>query len=242
MKKSVFIVFLSASISLSAIAQAQEPPSSARSREAISRVKLVLQKELAEAGFVWGTPLFIRIFKKSKELELWLRDQNAFRLFRSYPVCTYGQRSLGPKRRQGDGYAPEGFYYVTPHQMNPLSDFHLSFNLGYPNTYDRIHGRTGGALMVHGSCVSIGCYAMTDKGIEEIFTLADASFRNGQRFFRVHIFPFHMTHRNLNRYQNSKWIEFWRNLKEGYDFFETNGHNPPNVKVKNKRYVFEPSP
>jgi murein L,D-transpeptidase YafK len=125
--------------------------------------------------------------------------------------------------------------------MNPLSNYHLSFNLGYPNSYDRLHGRTGSALMVHGSCVSIGCYAMTDKGIEEIFTLADAALCNGQPFFRVHIFPFPMTEENMRKHVNSKWYEFWKNLKEGYDFFEEGGHNPPNVEVKNKQYVFGPS-
>jgi murein L,D-transpeptidase YafK len=147
---------------------------------------------------------------------------------------------LGPKRQLGDGQASEGFYYVRPIQLNPLSTFHLSFNLGYPNRYDRIHGRTGSALMVHGSCVSIGCYAMTDSVIEEIYTLADAAFNNGQPFFRVHLFPFRMTKGNMERHQDSAWIEFWRNLREGYDYFE-NTFKPPNVLVRNRRYVFEPS-
>jgi murein L,D-transpeptidase YafK len=95
--------------------------------------------------------------------------------------------------------------------------------------------------MVHGDCVSIGCYAMTDPGIEEIYALVDAAFRNGQPFFRVHIFPFHMTTENLFRYKDSKWYEFWTNLKKGYDYFKQNGHVPPNVTVRNQRYVFAPS-
>ncbi len=241
MKKLAIIFLFVATIVITAVSEAQDIPSSARSRAATSRVKPKLQKEFSSAGFNWGTPIFVRIFKKTKELEIWLKDQEKFRLFKTYTICTYGLRYLGPKIRQGDGRAPEGFYYVTPRQMNPLSEFHLSFDLGYPNTYDRVHGRTGSALMVHGSCVSIGCYAMTDEGIEEIFALADASLRNGQRFFRVHIFPFRMTNRNMNEHKYSEWYKFWENLKEGYDFFEKNGHNPPNVKVKNKRYVFEPS-
>ena len=240
MKKSVLIFFFLATFLISAISDAQNIPSSPRSRAAISRVKPRLQQELSDAGLTWGAPIFIRIFKETKELEIWLKKQNHFRHFKTYPICTYGQRSLGPKTRQGDGYAPEGFYYVSPQQMNPLSHFHLSFNLGYPNTYDRINGRTGGALMVHGDCVSIGCYAMTDKGIEDIFALVDASFQNGQKFFRVHIFPFPMIPENMRKHQDSKWYPFWENLREGYDFFEKNGHTPPNVIVKNKRYDFEP--
>ena len=240
--KKLAIIFISvAIIVITVVADAQDIPSSDRSQAAISRVKPKLHGEFSSAGFNWGAPIFIRIFKKTKELEIWLKDRNNFRLFKTYKICTYGWRSLGPKIRQGDGRAPEGFYYVLPRQMNPLSNFHLSFNLGYPNAYDRIHDRTGSALMVHGSCVSIGCYAMTDKGIEEIFAIADASLRNGQRFFRVHIFPFQMTEKNMNEHKFSEWHKFWENLKEGYDFFERNGHKPPNVKVNNKRYVFEPS-
>ena len=241
MKKLAIIIISVAIIVITAIAEAQDIPSSARSRGAISRVKHKLQRDFSSEGFNWGTPIFVRIFKKTKELEIWLKDRKKFRLFKTYKICTYGWRSLGPKTRQGDGRAPEGFYYVLPRQINPLSQFHLSFNLGYPNAYDRVHGRTGSALMVHGSCVSIGCYAMTDKSIEEIFALADASLRNGQRFFRVHIFPFRMTDKNMNDHKYSEWYKFWENLKEGYDFFEKNGHNPPNVKVKKKRYVFESS-
>jgi murein L,D-transpeptidase YafK len=94
--------------------------------------------------------------------------------------------------------------------------------------------------MVHGSCISIGCYAMTDKKIEEIFALVVSAFKNGQKYFRIHIFPFRMTSENMTSHHHSKWHEFWKNLKQGYDFFEDNGHMPPNVTVKNKRYVFEP--
>ena len=241
MKKLAIIFLFVATIVIAAVSEAQNIPSSARSLSAISRVTPKLQKEFSRTGFNWGAPIFVRIFKKTKELEIWLKDRKNFRLFKTYKICTYGWRSLGPKTRQGDGRAPEGFYYVLPRQMNPLSDFHLSFNLGYPNAYDRVHGRTGSALMVHGSCVYIGCYAMTDKGIEEIYALADVSLRNGQRFYRVHIFPFRMTDKNMSKHKYSKWYKFWENLKEGSDFFKKNGYNPPNVEVKNKRYVFEPS-
>lgn len=216
-------------------------PSSSRSREAISRVRSILESELTESGFRYGAPIFLRIFKKTKELEVWLKDEEEFRHFKTYTICTYGGGSLGPKVQQGDGQAPEGFYFVTPQRMNPTSFFHLSFNIGYPNTYDRTHGRTGSALMVHGNCVSIGCYAMTNAGIEEIYALTDNAFRNGQRFFRVHIFPFRMSNANMNKYSTSEWIRFWENLKEGYDFFEENGHIPPNINVRANQYVFEAS-
>ncbi len=213
-------------------------PSSRRSRKAIDSVRPRLEQELEHKKLEYGAPIFIRIFKEEMRLEVWLEGDNGFILFRMYPICTFGHGGIGPKTREGDGKAPEGFYFVTPARLNPLSNFHLSFNLGYPNRYDRYYRRTGGALMVHGSCVSIGCYAMTDGGIEEIYALADAALRNGQRFFRVHIFPFRMNDENMESHKASKWYSFWENLKEGYDFFEDNGHVAPNVEVINGRYVF----
>jgi murein L,D-transpeptidase YafK len=181
----------------------------------------------------------MRIFKELRELEVWCENGSRFVLFKTYAVCSISGH-LGPKLRVGDGQGPEGFYFVTPVQLNPGSRFHLSFNLGYPNAYDRAHHRTGGALMVHGNCVSDGCYAMTDRGIEEIYVLADAALRGGQSFFRVHVFPFRMTDDNMMRHRYSEWSGFWANLNEGYEFFERTGR-PPNVEVEAGRYVFEDS-
>jgi len=168
-----------------------------------------------------------------------MEKDSRFHLFRTYPICTFSGE-LGPKIQEGDDQSPEGFYFVTPIQLNPLSQFHLSFNLGFPNRYDRAHGRTGSFLMVHGNCVSIGCYAMTDPAIEEIYSLADAAFRNGQAFFRVHIFPFRMSEEKMAFYGTSQWLDYWENLKEGYDFFERT-HKVPDVRVLNRRYIFRNS-
>lgn len=216
---------------------AAEIPSSARSRAAIQRVKPSLESALRAKKLRLGAPIFVRILKESKQLEVWLDNGERFVPFKTYRICTYSGR-LGPKRRRGDRQSPEGFYFVTPGRLNPSSEFHLAFNLGYPNAYDRAHGRTGSALMVHGDCVSIGCYAMTDAGIEEIYALADAALRDGQPFFRVHVFPFRMTADNMAKHARSRWKEFWENLKEGYDFFERTGR-PPNVEVRGGRYVFD---
>jgi murein L,D-transpeptidase YafK len=232
----IFFAFTSSFVSLTE----SKIPSSRRSISAIRRVQPNLRCEFEEKKLQYGVPIFIRIFKESMELEVWVKSNDKFELFKTYEICTYGSGTLGPKTRQGDGQAPEGFYFVTPQRLNPLSNFHLSFNLGYPNKYDRINKRTGGDLMVHGSCVSIGCYAMTNEGIEEIYAIADTAFRNGQRFFRVHIFPFKMNKENMEKHKGSKWAEFWNNLKEGYDFFENN-KIPPNVEVSNKKYIFETS-
>jgi murein L,D-transpeptidase YafK len=197
----------------------------------------MLEKSLETSGFQWGAPIYLRIFKAEKCLEVWLLDGRRFRLWRAFDICTYGGRGLGPKICVGDGRAPEGFYFVAPRQLNPYSRFHLAFNLGYPNAYDRYHGHSGSALMVHGACVSIGCFAMTDARMEIIYVLVDAAFRKGQPFFRVHIFPFRMTGRSLAGRNKANSINFWKNLKQGYDYFERH-REPPDVTVEKGRYVF----
>jgi len=228
---------------------------------AAEKVRPELEAALKKKGLRFGAPIFMRIFKESNELELWVQREAQtpaeqgdaeFELFRTYKIC-YWSGDLGPKLKQGDGQAPEGFYFVTPGRMNPLSRYHLSFDLGYPNAYDRAHKRTGNYLMVHGSCVSIGCYAMTDERIEEIYTLADAAFAGGQKYFRVHCFPFRMTDARMEKAAKSeasgsndetppesemRWLSFWRNLREGFDAFEKT-KRPPNIEVEDGRYEIE---
>jgi len=145
----------------------------------------------------------------------------------------------GPKLGEGDGQVPEGFYHVAKAALKPDSTYHLAFDLGFPNAYDRHHGRTGSAIMVHGNECSIGCLAMTDPLIEEIYTLCDAALTNGQPFFRVHVFPFRMTATRMTTAAGQPWEDFWKNLKQGYDHFEKSG-TPPEVTVAADRYRFGP--
>ncbi|MEN2495273.1 MAG: hypothetical protein TECD_01194 [Hyphomicrobiaceae bacterium hypho_1] len=182
-----------------------------------------------------GAPIFIRIFKQESELEIWKqREDGHFYHFKTYPICTWSG-NLGPKRRHGDKQAPEGFYTVNENQLNPNSDFHLSFNLGYPNGYDRSHGRTGKFLMVHGRCTSVGCYAMTDSLMEEIFSLAREAFYGGQKVIHVHAFPFRMVRFEMSRNSQDPNFLFWQRLKQGYDYFELT-RIPPQIAVCNKEY------
>ncbi|MDX1496136.1 MAG: murein L,D-transpeptidase family protein [Salinisphaeraceae bacterium] len=195
-----------------------------------------LKRKVAAKGLKFGAPIFIRIFKQSRQLELWIQNGEQFELFRSYPICEMSG-TLGPKLREGDEQAPEGFYWVNAGWMHPRSSFHLAMNVGYPNEYDRSYERTGSAIMIHGECSSSGCFAMTDPYIEEIYLLAEAALLGGQDYFRVQIFPFRMTEANMRRHGKWRWADFWQNLKEGYDFFEQH-KRPPNVEVENQRYVF----
>jgi len=184
--------------------------------------------------------MLARIFKEEAELEIWkVDDTGRYALLKTYPICRWSG-DLGPKVKEGDRQAPEGFYNITPGLMNPNSAYYLSFNLGYPNAFDRAHDRTGAQLMVHGDCSSRGCYAMTDDQISEIYALARESFFGGQKSFQVQAYPFRMTPLNMARHRNSPHVAFWKMLKEGYDHFEVS-RLEPKVDVCEKRYVFDAS-
>jgi murein L,D-transpeptidase YafK len=184
------------------------------------------------------SPILIRLFKQEAELEVWKQDRSGkFALLKTYPICRWSG-DLGPKVREGDRQAPEGFYTISPAQMNPQSAYYLSFNTGYPNAYDRSLGHTGSELMVHGDCSSRGCYAMTDEQIAEIYALGRESFFGGQKAFQFEAFPFHMTPLNMAKHRNNPNMTFWKMIKEGYDHFEIT-HQEPKVDFCEKKYVFD---
>lgn len=196
-----------------------------------------LHADLAAAGLALGDEVHIRIYKAEMRLEVWLRGEGPeFIHFRDFEICTFSG-TLGPKLAEGDHQAPEGFYRVGVQQLNPNSRHHLAFNLGFPNAFDRQHARTGSALMVHGGCSSVGCYAMTDAGIDQIYTMVEAALGAGQGEVDVHIFPFRMTDEAMIVEAGGQWADYWRNLKEGFDLFETS-RVPPDVGVCRGRYVF----
>jgi murein L,D-transpeptidase YafK len=196
-----------------------------------------LDERLAAQGVKLGVPIYLRIFKLDSELELWVEKDGRFVRFATYPICLWSGR-LGPKLKEGDKQAPEGFYTVASEQLNPNSIMYRSFSLGFPNTYDQAHGRTGSFLMVHGGCASVGCYAVTDPVIGELWSFVTAALDNGEQRIPVHVFPFRMTERNLAARKGGEWEDFWADLKKGYDMFQAS-HLPPVVSVCNGRYVFE---
>ncbi len=184
------------------------------------------------------SPILVRVFKEEAEMEVWKKNRDGeFALLKTYPICRWSG-DLGPKVKEGDRQAPEGFYTITPGQMNPNSNYYLAFNTGYPNAFDRAWNRTGSQLMVHGDCSSRGCYAMTDEQIQEIYALARDSFFGGQKEFQFEAFPFRMTALNMARHRNNPNFAFWKEIKEGYDHFEAT-HQEPKVAVCEKRYVFD---
>ncbi len=197
-----------------------------------------LLAELVAKDMDLQSPILVRLFKQEAELEVWKQDRSGrFALLKTYPICRWSG-DLGPKVREGDRQAPEGFYSITPGQMNPQSAYYLSFNTGYPNAYDRSLGHTGSELMVHGDCSSRGCYAMTDEQIAEIYSLGRESFFGGQKSFQFQAYPFRMTPLNLARHRNNPNMPFWKMIKEGYDHFEVT-RQEPKVDFCEKKYVFD---
>ncbi len=197
-----------------------------------------IKRKMTDLNMSSTSPIMIRIFKEESDLEVWKQTRNGkYKKLEEFEICKWSGK-LGPKFKEGDRQAPEGFYEITPALMNPNSSYHLAFNLGYPNKYDRAHGRTGSHLMVHGACSSRGCYAMTDEQVEDIYALARDSFKGGQRSFQVQAYPFRMTPENMARHRDSEHLDYWKMLKTGYDHFEVT-NTPPKVSVCEKKYVFD---
>ena len=187
------------------------------------------------------SPILVRIFKEEAELEVWKQDTTGhFQILKIFAICRWSG-DLGPKLHEGDRQAPEGFYAITPELMNPNSNYYLSINVGYPNSFDKANKRDGSLLMIHGDCSSSGCYAMTDEQISEIYSLARDSFLSGRPLFQVQAYPFRLTPANLARHRNSPNLAFWKMLKIGNDHFETT-HLEPKVDVCNRHYVFDAQP
>jgi len=196
-----------------------------------------LVKKMKDKKMAASSPIMVRIFKEESELEIWKEAGNGrYDLLETYEICKWSGK-LGPKFKEGDRQAPEGFYTVAPWQMNPKSDYYLSFNIGFPNAYDRANERTGTHLMVHGACSSAGCYSMTDERMGEIYALARDAFKGGQTDFQIQAFPFRMTPENMAKHRDDPHFGFWQMLKEGSDHFEITRH-PVKVDVCDKRYVF----
>ncbi len=197
-----------------------------------STVKLMSEKAMSKES-----PILIRSYKQESEFEIWKKDSDGkYALLKTYPMCRWSGQ-LGPKTREGDRQVPEGFYTLTPGQLNPNSSYYVSMNVGYPNALDKAYGRTGGLIMVHGACSSAGCMSMTDEQIAEIYALTREAFTGGQQQVQIQSMPFRMTPKNFAKFRSDPNLAFWKNLKEGSDNFEVTKQEPK-IAACNKKYVF----
>src|SRR4051794_19833286 len=230
-----FVMLAGVSLALAACQDPQQQ--SIASTRHLSPIPPATMALMSAKGLSKNDPILIRAYKKESEMEVWKRGPDGkYAHLKTFPICRWSGQ-LGPKRKEGDRQAPEGFYTITPGLMNPNSSYYLSFDTGYPNAYDRAQGGTGAHLMVHGTCSSAGCFAMTDESIAEIYAIAREAFAGGQRGFQFQSYPFRMTAENLAKHRLDPNMPFWRNLKEGSDHFEALKEEPQ-VTVCAKRYVF----
>ncbi len=219
----------------------EQPPTKAAKKlpaKATKKLPPELLSLLQQKNMPLHSPILVRVFKEEAELEVWKQDTSGrFQILKTYPVCRWSG-DLGPKLWEGDGQTPEGFYSVTPGQMNPHSNYYLAINTGFPNRYDRANTRDGSLVMIHGDCRSAGCFAMTDEQISEVYSLARDTFEGGRPSFQIQAYPFRLTPANLARHRNNPNLAFWKMLKIGNDHFEAT-HFEPKVDVCNRLYVFD---
>ena len=215
--------------------------SKARVAAAVSAKTQVVKVLFDQAGVAFPPrQLFFRIFKEEMELEVWAAEKKDHKLkhVTTYGICA-SSGSVGPKRKQGDGQVPEGFYLID--MYNPHSRFYLSMRIGYPNKSDKILGHKrspGNAIMIHGNCVSIGCLAMSDERIQELWVMVKP-FKKHRRPVHVHLFPTRDLGTYVDVQPNVDLKAFWANLKEGFDYFETKKTLPAVTIDKKGRYHFK---
>ena len=200
----------------------------------------IFDQRLKDTGVTLAAPMLIRVFKTESELEVWKEKEGQMVLFATYPICHWSG-TLGPKLKEGDKQAPEGFYTVTKKQLRHAGRWPRSLLLNFPNAFDQGEARTGSDILIHGGCTSVGCFAMTNPVSDEIHRMATAAIDAGQEHLPIHVFPFRMTQENLRTHQSAAWQGFWGNLKEGYDYFERT-KRPPRVSTCEGRYVFNEAP
>ena len=228
------------STAIFAFAGIDSSPATAVPEKALAPIPAATVALMAAKGTTPAAPLVLRSYKKEAEIEVWKRNAaGRFVFIKTFPICRWSGQ-LGTKMYPGDRQTPEGFYNIPARQMNPNSHYYLSFDTGFPNAYDRAHGASGSAVMVHGTCSSMGCFAMTDKAIGELYAIARDALAGGQPAFQLQAYPFHMSAKNMALYRSDPSIDFWRQLKDGSDRFESTGEIL-RTNVVDGRYAFSPS-
>jgi len=237
MNGSGWFKLLAAGLAVSLLAACEEDGRLSRNTRHFTPVPAKMVALMQEKGTSKQAPILLRAYKQESELEVWKQTASGqYVHLKTYPMCRWSGQ-LGPKVREGDRQVPEGFYSITPASLNPNSSFYLSFNVGYPNAYDRAHGRTGSAIMVHGACSSAGCFSMTDEQIAEIYAITREAFAGGQKAIQLQSFPFRFSPQNLAKYRADPNMPFWKMLKEGADTFEVTKQEPQ-VSLCEARYAF----
>ncbi len=195
-----------------------------------------VQQRARQQGFTTGAPVFIRIFKESSTLEVWMQKGSRFALFDSYKICKWSGK-LGPKLQEGDRQSPEGMYSIEANDLRVNARWHRAMGVNFPNAHDRTNSRGGSGILIHGKCSSTGCFALTDPHVEEVYDLVDAALAGGQPRVLVHIFPFALTRDNLAKKADHPASDFWQELRPAFAAFERD-RLPPQAELCGEQYGF----
>ncbi len=217
-----------------------------RVRGARAATEARVERMFADKGIDFpAAELYLRVFKLDRKLELWVRapEKDKFELLKTYEICALAG-IVGPKSKQGDMQVPEGFYYID--LFNPVSSYHLSMRINYPNKRDRMANtrkwKLGGNIFIHGGCKSEGCLAITNDGIEELYWIAVNAKAYGQDRIPVHIFPTRLENEKQMKQIRKTYrpppdiLAFWDELKPGYEYFQKHRRMPDVVITADGRY------
>jgi murein L,D-transpeptidase YafK len=244
MKQLTFCFLLFANICFAQASFRIEQKKHAKVKTAYAEKWTSLKTELSQQSINTNLfSVFFRVFKQEELFEVWVKDNttSTFKLLKNYKICA-SSGDLGPKRKEGDMQVPEGFYNINI--FNPFSSYYLSLGVSYPNAADKYFSdkkSPGGAIMVHGNCVTIGCIPLTDDVIKEVYVLAVEAKANGQSNIPIHIFPCKLNETQLKTIceTNATHQKFWTNLKTGFDYFESHKKLPTISVDKQGYYVFK---
>ena len=208
-----------------------------KSPDSLAVVKeLPLTEQFAAKGLKLGSPIFLRVYKKTSKMELWVAQGPRYALFKTYRICRWSG-GLGPKMYEGDRQSPEGLYHITAEDLIVNARWHRAMNINYPNRFDVVNGRGGSGILIHGKCGSVGCFAIEDANVEEVYTAVDAALRAGQASVPVLALPFSFAQHAPAVEDTLRLNEFWADLRRA-DLLFNRDHIPPSAWVCDGRYFF----
>jgi murein L,D-transpeptidase YafK len=202
---------------------------------AVARENL-LAAEFAAKGLKLGSPIFIRIYKNTSKMELWVEQGARYVLFKTYGICRWAG-GLGPKMHEGDNQSPEGLYHISSDDLIVNPRWHRAMNINYPNRFDVMNGRGGSGILIHGKCGSVGCFAIQDGNVEEVYDAVRAALHNGQARIPVLALPFRFAKYAPAVEDTMRLNDFWSDLRRADILFDRD-RLPPTAYVCDGRYYF----
>ncbi len=204
--------------------------------KSVAAREIELAQEFAGKGLKLGSPVFIRVYKQTSEMELWVQQGPRYVLFKTHGICRWSG-VLGPKFYEGDRQSPEGLYRITTSDLIVNRRWDRAMNINYPNSFDNLNSRGGSGILIHGGCGSIGCFAIQNENVEDVFGAVRAALKGGQAYVPVLTLPFRFTALAPEKEDTLHMSEFWADLRRADLLFERD-KVPPAAWICDGRYYF----